>query len=190
MESLETEIKEETPLRRKINFLQSLYDDPLYMEEKFKDKMDRIEKNTNVFDRDGDGYISLDEVIEILRSIDWELPLPDLEELFKEIQTPEGKIGTKQIFIFCIAKFEAENKEKEIQFAFELLDKEKTGILPDPEFFKELLMTKGLKMSEEEAEDVLDALNPKGGEQIDYKAFCKLITAPPKKSKKKKGKKK
>ena len=152
----------------------------------------KIRDNFKLFDRDNDDHLDAKEVKILLTSVDVDLEDHDIEMLFKELSEENKGISVENFFLFIMKKKRDENKEAQLLKCFQTIDKEKTGVIKDADEFKDLLMTKGLRMQEDEANQILEVLNPKGKETFEYKDFCKLIGAKEekKKKKKKKGKKK
>ena len=110
MESLETDIKEDTPAKRRIAYLRSLREDPDFLNKlketekgKDKNKEQRIRDNFSIFDRDQDGGLKYDEVLECLRSIDWELPEEETKFLYDNLAEDGKGITEEDFFLFVLS---------------------------------------------------------------------------------------
>lgn len=158
---------------------------PPEIDQKYRD-------NFKLFDRDNDGYINEQQVKVLLVSVDVKLEPTDVTNMYEYLKEGEKGITEEDFFIMVMKKLKDENKEAELLKHFRAIDKENTGTIKDMEIFKDLLMSKGLKMSEEDADGLLAVINPKGAEECSYGEFCKIVTAKDdgKKGKKKKGGKK
>jgi len=159
-----------------------------------QDLEQKIRDNFKLFDRDQDEYLNLSEVRVLLTSVDVDLPEADANMLYEELKDENKGINIDNFFLFIMKKKKDEDKETELLKCFQYYDKEKTGIIKDADEFKDVLMTKGARMMEDDANGMMEVLNPKGKDEFEYKEFCKVVGAKEegkkKKKKKKKGKKK
>ena len=155
-----------------------------------EDKEKRIRDNFALFDRDGDGFVNIEETIELLNSIDVGLSEHDTNLLFKELIQEDKGVSCDDFFLLITKKIKDDDKETELMQNFKLIDKEGTGMIKDIEGFKDLLMSKGLKWTEEQVDELLEVMNPKGGDSYSYSEFCRSITKKEESKGKKKKKKK
>jgi len=189
--SVNSDVPQESEGKRLIDLLKSILflndnHERFFPEEKDK----RIRDNFSLFDRDNDLHINLDEVKELLNSIDVALEERDIELIYNEIKEENG-ITIDNFYLFLTKKIKDDDKETELIQCFRLMDKEGTGMIKDIDNFKDIFMSKGNKWNEEQVDELLEALNPKGGEVFTYAEFCRMVTKKEEgKGKKKKKKKK
>lgn len=157
-----------------------------------EDKFEKIKKNFDLFDRDEDGFITLDEVFELLNSLDIDIPERDVRLLYMAIVDSADTKGIQieKFKLILTKKIKDDDKMSELLTCFSMVDPMGTGAVTDLEAFKELLMGKGLKFTEEEADEFLAEANPKKDTQFNYSNFVNIILTRKKEKKKKKGKKK
>ena len=148
----------------------------------------KIKTNFKLFDRDVDGYIDMDQVKTLLVSIDVSLEPKDIDTIYNELYEQDKGINEEDFLLFVMKKLRDENKEAEMLKHFKVIDKECSGLIKDADAFKDLLMSKGLRMTEQEVEEMFEVLNPKGTNEFSYAEFCKVVTTKDD-GKKKKGKK-
>jgi len=195
-DQLEQEAPKQRPAMNPETIISELKD-LLYSNDNFsinfpQDYEQKIRDNFRLFDRNKDGYLTLGEVQTLLVSIDVEIHSQDVKIIYEKLQEEGKGVTEDDFFLFVMKKIKDENKEAELIQFFKVIDKEGKGVIEDLELFKDMLMCKGLRMTEEDADALLEAMGSKGGEDpIDYSEFCKLITAKDdgKKKKKKGGKK-
>ena len=146
----------------------------------------KIRDNFRLFDRDRDSFLNRDQVESLLISIDVNLDTKDIDILYSSLCEENKGIVEDDFFLFVMKKIREEDKESHLLAQFKVIDLEGKGALTDIEFFKDLLMTKGLKMTEADADELLSAMKVKEGEPIDYSVFCKLLAGKDEGKKKKK----
>jgi len=163
-----------------------LYDQQIF--EKFipPDFESKIRINFKLFDRNKDGYLNMEEINALLVSIDISLDPFYVKTFYEYLAEEEKGVNEEDFFLFVIKKLKDEDKEAELLNFFKVLDPEGKGRIDDLEAFKDLLMSKGLRMSEEDADALLEVLNPKGAQEFEYGDFCKILTSKGDDSKKKK----
>mmetsp|Transcript_16206 Transcript_16206/g.18601 ORF Transcript_16206/g.18601 Transcript_16206/m.18601 type:complete len:195 (+) Transcript_16206:6-590(+) len=177
--------------RRMKDELQSLLYTPGNNERYFPDdRWEKIKKNFNLFDRDGDEYINLEECFELLNSLDIDIPERDVRLLYLAIVDSSGGAGIQvdAFKLILTKKIKDDDKMAELNYCFSMVDPMGTGAVTDLEMFKELLMSKGLKFSEEEADEFLAEANPKKDVQFNYNNFVNIILTRKKEKKKGMGK--
>lgn len=148
--------------------------------------------NFELFDRDQDGFLSYDEVIELLNSLDINLPERDIKLLYYTFVKRKATTGINydQCKLIVTKKKKDDDKETELKAYFATFDPDGEGLIKDFDTFKEALMTKGIKFSEQEADEFLEEANPKKNDSFSYNDFVKMILKRDVKGKKKKGGKK
>lgn len=156
----------------------------LYHEDNFNrffppEKKQRYDNNFNLFDRDGDSYINLKELKELLVSIGQTFPDDELEELYNELETPSMKgINSDALFLLISKKIKDADKEAQLLEAFKIVkkhDKEENEEVLNSENFKELLMSMGNRWTEEKADEFLKEFDPKNEGLLKYEEIVNRI---------------
>lgn len=145
--------------------------------------------NFNLFDRDSDSFVTYDELLEVLYSIDQVVAEEDLRFLFEALDKDgRGVVSAEDFKIIVYKKFRDDDKKAELINAFRLIDKEDTGLV-ESDAFKELIMTMGNRYTEEKADEFLKEFDPKGEGKFPWKDVIDTVYVDEtKKKKKKKGK--
>jgi Ca2+-binding EF-hand superfamily protein len=124
----------------------------------------------DLFDRDGDGQLSVDEAGMVLRALGWQPTQKEINDLFS------GPVD-KAAFIAVVdaqpppdtAAFEASVRD-----AFKVFDKAGTGTVEVSEL-KHVLTAIGEKLTSEEAQNVLEEADEDGDGQLSVDDFLKVL---------------
>ena len=121
----------------------------------------KIRDNFQLFDRDMDGYLNEQEVKNLLVSVDVNLEEADIKLLHNELIEDGKGITEENFLLFVLKRAKDEDKETHLLTKFRVVDKG-AGHIENSDDFKDLLMSKGLRMTEAEANEMMEILNPKG----------------------------
>ncbi|XP_019616624.1 PREDICTED: calmodulin-A-like [Branchiostoma belcheri] len=136
----------------------------------------------NLFDKDGDGLISLDELWTAMRDMGQFTSEEDLRELLHEVD-PDGGMTIQfedfVVILSSILKAEAdvclpEDEEGELREAFKLFDKEGNGYITSSDL-RQVLNCLGQDLSEEEVDDMIGEVDQDGDGKIDYDEFATAV---------------
>ena len=158
-----------------------LYHDPETFPRLFpKDREKRYRDNFNLFDRDNDNYINLQELKELLASIGQSFPDEELEDLYDELEDTTMKgINSDALFQLVSKKIKDADKEAQLREAFVIVkktsDKEENEEILNCENFKELLMNMGNRWTEEKADEFLKEFDPKNEGKFKYEDLVKRM---------------
>ncbi|CAG9314709.1 unnamed protein product [Blepharisma stoltei] len=134
-----------------------------------------IKETFSLFDKNGIGTISLDEMCIIVRALG-QTPTENELEVMKNEADPDGtgRVDYPE-FLSIFAKYQKEPvSELELITAFEELDEMKKGNITVSRLRN--LMTKfGETLSEEELQKMIHYANPDNDGNINYRDFAKLM---------------
>jgi len=109
----------------------------------------------SLFDTDGNGHISAQEFVIILKSLGLNLSEAEVQDLFYEIDLDgNGNIEFEEFVQMMMKKIRDVDIEEELNEAFKILDKEKSGLVSMNEL-KSVLTKKGDKLTPEEIQEAL-----------------------------------
>ena len=100
-----------------------------------QDYEQKIRDNFRLFDRNRDGYLTLQEVETLLVSIDVEINSEDVRIIYEKLQEENKGISEDDFFLFVMKKIKDDNKEAELLQYFQVLDKDGKGVIEDLELF-------------------------------------------------------
>ncbi|XP_066279453.1 calmodulin-A-like isoform X2 [Branchiostoma lanceolatum] len=136
----------------------------------------------NLFDKDGDGLISLEELWTAMRDMGQFTSEEDLRELLHEVD-PDGGMTIQfedfVVILSSILKAEAdvclpEDEEDELREAFKLFDKEGNGYITSSDL-RQVLNCLGQDLTEEEVDDMIGEVDQDGDGKIDYEEFATAV---------------
>lgn len=134
-----------------------------------------IKETFSLFDKNGIGTISLDEMCTIVRALG-QTPTDAELETMKSESDPDGtgRVDYPE-FLSIFAKFQKEPvSEIELMTAFEELDEKKKGLITVKKL-RHLMSTCGETLSEEEIQKMIHYANPDNEGDINYRDFVKLM---------------
>nr|XP_034323714.1 neo-calmodulin [Crassostrea gigas] len=130
----------------------------------------------NLFDKDGDGTISTNELAMVMRSLGQNPSDAELENMLKGVdEDGNGSIDFEEFVLMMAKKLEKTNTEDEIREAFKLFDKDNNGCITVTEL-RNILTETGQKIRPEEADELMKAIDTDGDGKIDYEEFCRMMS--------------
>jgi len=122
-----------------------------------------IKEAFSIFDIQGKGYLSKEDFIEVLKSLEKNFSLEEIDTLMKEVDKgKKGKIYYPEFRSLMIRQLQPGNKEEEIINFFKIFDPEQTGLISVEEF-RLVLTEMGDTLTMEEVEEII--LNAKPDEE-------------------------
>ncbi|XP_051178396.1 calmodulin-like protein 4 [Lolium perenne] len=129
----------------------------------------------SLFDKNGDGCISLEELAAVTRSLGLEPTEQELNDMMREVDTDGNGIIDFQEFLNLIArKMKDGDGDEELKEAFEVLDKDQNGFI-SPVELRTVMINLGEKMTEEEVEQMINEADTDGDGQVNYDEFVLMM---------------
>ncbi|CAG9318709.1 unnamed protein product [Blepharisma stoltei] len=134
-----------------------------------------IKETFSLFDKNGAGTISLDEMAIIIRSLGQTPTEAEIENMKREADpNSTGRIDYPE-FLAIFAKYQRDPiSEQEILGAFEELDERKKGMI-SLKRLKHLMSTCGENLTDEEIQKMVRLANPDGEGNINYRDFIRVM---------------
>nr|AAV73912.1 calmodulin-like protein [Pinctada fucata] len=130
----------------------------------------------HLFDKDGSGSISAEELGTVMRSLGQNPNEQELQDLVEEIDTDgNGEVDFNEFLAMMAKKMKDTDSEEEIREAFRVFDRDDKGFITASEL-KHIMTTLGEKMDDEEAEEMVAAADIDGDGEINYEEFVKMIS--------------
>ena len=143
-----------------------------------KQQIEEIKEIFNLFDADGSGHISHNEMATVMRAMGLTPSKAQLKEIIKQIDTNnDGSIQWNEFLAMMQEKLEAEkgrNKQDELMKAFRVFDKNGDGFISVKEL-KHRLTTLGDKMKPEEVDQLLQDADIDNQGRINYAEFASML---------------
>lgn len=130
-----------------------------------------------IFDKDGDGSISVKEIGTVMRSLGQNPSDDELKNIVDEIdQDGSGTIDFKEFLNMMAKKIQELSMEDDLIEAFRYFDMDGKGLISTIEL-KHVLSNSGEKLSEDEIDDIIREVDTDCDGYIDYKEFVRILIA-------------
>lgn len=137
-------------------------------------QIDRFKNAFNLFDKDGDGTVRSREVGTVMRALGLNPTESEVNDLVNEVDEGNGLIDFPEFLVIMARKGDDENDAEELRESFENFDKDGTGKI-SMESFREIVTTMGEKITEEELNEFLEAMDLDPTDDIEYEDLIRLI---------------
>ena len=129
------------------------------------------------FDKDKDGKISGKELANAMISMGQNPTDEEINEMMKEVDlNQDGKIDFDEFMTLMLRNSPETQTEDEVINAFRVFDKEGKGLISSAEL-KHIMMTIGDKMTEEEADEMVNEADIDEDGMINYEEFVRMMMA-------------
>lgn len=127
-----------------------------------------------IFDKDGDGSITIKELDIVMRTLGQETSEEILKKMIKEVDDDESQtIDFREFLGLMERKIRENDTEAELLEAFKIFDRDNNGLISLQEL--RFVMTKGEKLKEEEINDLIREADVNGDGYIDYEEFVRAM---------------
>jgi len=164
-----------------------LGDDPVLTERDRKELMSLVNENISMdfilemkeafqlFDKNGDGFISAKELGVLMRTLGRNPTEDEIMNIMNEIDVDHnGKLDFSEFTIMMKDKLSGEDMEQEIKQAFRVFDRNGDGYISKSEF-KHCMMHFGEKFTDDEVEEMMAEADANNDGKIDYTEFSQMI---------------
>ena len=150
-----------------------MYEEEYITDEQRKELQDVFDQ----FDKDKDGKISAKELENAMQSMGQNPTVDEVQEMMREVDlNQDGKIDFDE-FMYLMTKSSSDTQtEDEVINAFRVFDKEGNGLISSAEL-KHIMMTIGDKMTEEEADEMVNEADIDEDGMINYEEFVRMMMA-------------
>ncbi|OWM71616.1 calmodulin-like protein 11 [Punica granatum] len=128
-----------------------------------------------LFDKDGDGCISLEELATVISSLDQCPSEKELREIISEVDADgNGTIEFAEFLNLMANNIKETEAEEELKEAFKVFDKDQNGYISACEL-RNVMISLGEKLTDEEVEQMIREADLDGDGQVNYDDFFKLM---------------
>jgi len=162
-------------------------DDPVLSERDRRELMNLVNENISMdfilemkeafqlFDKNGDGFISAKELGVLMRTLGRNPTEDEIMNIMNEIDVDHnGKLDFSEFTIMMKDKLSGEDMEQEIKQAFRVFDRNGDGYISKSEF-KHCMMHFGEKFTDDEVEEMMAEADANNDGKIDYTEFSQMI---------------
>ena len=140
-------------------------------DKKSREYIDSFER----FDKDYDGYISIEDLADIMAKIGKPLDPGELQDLKGEINPHEnGMFDLKEFMSIMKRRSRDKDCDDDLLTIFRIIDKDENNLIGSDELLK-YMNSLGHKISEEEAEEMIKEFDSDGDGFCTFKEFVKML---------------
>ncbi|XP_033736474.1 neo-calmodulin-like [Pecten maximus] len=130
----------------------------------------------SLFDKDGDGTITTEELGTVMRSLGQSPNEQDLQDMINEVDVDgNGIIDFTEFLAMMAKKMNATDSTEEIREAFKVFDKDGNGQISAAEL-RHVMTNLGEKLSDDEVDEMIREADLDGDGQINYEEFSKMMS--------------
>ncbi|XP_023234289.1 calmodulin-alpha-like isoform X2 [Centruroides sculpturatus] len=130
----------------------------------------------SVFDKDGDGYVTTEELGTVMRSLGQNPTDAELHDMIKEVDIDgSGSIDFPEFLTLMAKKMKEAVDEDEIMEAFRLFDKNGDGYI-DANELRSAMKSLGEKLTAEETEEMIRHADINDDGLINYAEFARMMS--------------
>ena len=129
----------------------------------------------DIFDVDGGGTITAEELGEVMKSLGQKPTRAQLEAMVREIDAGgDGAIDFPEFLTMMLRKMNEGDPERELRDVFTVFDKDQSGTISADEL-KSVMKVIGEKLTEQEIEDAIRLADTTGDGEVDYDEFIAFV---------------
>ncbi|XP_038902291.1 calmodulin-like protein 11 [Benincasa hispida] len=130
-----------------------------------------------LFDKDGDGCITIEELATVIRSLDQNPTEEELQDMIKEVDVDgNGTIEFTEFLNLMAKKIKETDAEEELKEAFKVFDKDQNGYISATEL-RHVMINLGEKLTDDEVEQMIKEADLDGDGQVNFEEFVKMMMA-------------
>ncbi|XP_057783345.1 calmodulin-like protein 11 isoform X2 [Salvia miltiorrhiza] len=136
-----------------------------------------LQEAFRLFDKDGDGCITIEELATVIRSLDQNPSEEELHDMINEVDIDgNGTIEFAEFLNLMANKMKETDAEEELKEAFKVFDKDQNGYISASEL-RHVMINLGEKLTDEEVDQMIREADLDGDGQVDYDEFVKMMMA-------------
>ncbi|KAK4775879.1 hypothetical protein SAY87_023840 [Trapa incisa] len=142
-----------------------------------KVQIDEFKEVFSLLDKDGDGCITVKELVWAIRSLEQHPTEEELRIMIREVDVDgNGTIKLGEFLNLMARKMKETAADDELKEAFQVFDKDQDGYI-SPEELRRVMLNLGEKLTDEEVEMMVKEADLDGDGQINYEEFIRMMTS-------------
>ena len=141
------------------------------MEKLTKQELEDYEDAFRVFDRDGDGSITVTELGDVMRKLAMNPTDAELQDMVNEVDADgNGNVDLPEFISLMARKMKQADQEEELVEAFKIFDHNRDGLIRPAEL-KEVMAVLGENATTEEVDMMMLLADPDGNDVVSFDEF-------------------
>ncbi|KAL5712486.1 translation elongation factor EF1B gamma [Ranunculus cassubicifolius] len=142
-----------------------------------QEQITEFQEAFHLFDKDGDGCITIDELATVIRSLDQNPTEEELLDMITEVDVDgNGTIEFGEFLNLMAKKMKETDAEEELREAFKVFDKDQNGYISATEL-RHVMINLGEKLTDEEVAQMIKEADLDGDGQVNYEEFVRMMMA-------------
>merc|ERR1719449_297795 len=140
-----------------------------------QDQVEEFREAFALFDKDGDGTITADELGVVMRSLGRKPTMEELKAMIAEVdEDGSGEIEFPEFLKLMASKLQDTDSIEEMREAFNVFDRDKGGTVSASEL-KHVMNNLGEQVTEEEVEEMIQEADADGDGELSFDDFLQFI---------------
>lgn len=142
-----------------------------------KEQIAEFKRVFSLFDKDGDGTITTDELRTVMRALNRNPVETDLKDMIKEVQAARGRgIDFPSFLTLMGDNMTAIDNEEEIKEAFTVLDKDGNGFIGAADL-RQAMSNMDEELADEEIDEMIREADTDGDGVVSFEEFRSMMTS-------------
>ncbi|KAG0492728.1 hypothetical protein HPP92_006126 [Vanilla planifolia] len=142
-----------------------------------EEQISEFRETFSLFDMDGNGCITVDELATIMQSLGQNLTEEELKSMINEVDdNRNGTIEFVEFLSLMSRQIKETDAEEELKEAFNVFDKDRNGFISASEL-SNVMMGLGEKLTDEEVSQMIKEADLDGDGQVNYDEFVRMTIA-------------
>lgn len=139
-----------------------------------QDQINEIKECFTLYDRDGDGKISCQELGTVIRSLGQNPTEAEVDEIIRNVIRNQSFALAELYQVMSRFLTDTRNKQEEIREAFRVFDRDGTGMISAAEL-RHVMTNIGEKLSDQEVDEMIREIDVDRDGQVKYEEMVRLM---------------